>query len=157
MQNLEFVTQIGSWDISAKISLMLTNLCWYLVLRDCYQKQEKKQVRFMNIVTILNTCLLIFLSFVALIPEVNSYYTEIMEQFMRTVSMLFALKYLLPTYFEFFSILIKRRKYEFKKFHGSHEIPLAIVILVCLIWHIYWGLVGLYLWCFGLSQFYIFE
>ena len=38
----------GSWDISGKkclpagISIMLTNLCWYLALRDCYGRRTKQ-------------------------------------------------------------------------------------------------------------------
>ena len=59
---------------------------------------------------------------------------------MTTVICLVSLKFLLQTYFDYFWVLATRREYSFSDFHGKTEIPLAIIVIACLMFHIYYGL-----------------
>ena len=97
----------------------------------------------------------ILLSLISL--NINSFLAMLLEIFFSIVVMLFALKFLLSSYFVFFKILYERRKHEFREFHGSHEIALAMVILLCLIWHIWTYLKGMLLFGLFLSKYVLSE
>ena len=117
------------------------------VLRDRYQMQEKIQLATTKSVKIIIATICTLLAIACFLPQVDSFRVEIVASFTRTVVLLFTLKILIPTYYQFFKILMERRKYEFKKFHGSHEITLAIAIVICLLFHIFGSLNDLYLSC----------
>ena len=110
---------------------------------------------FWSIISYSTTGALILLSVISLM--INSFLTMLLEIFFSIVVMLFALKFLLSSYFVFFKILYERRKHEFKEFHGSHEIALAGVILSCLIWHIWIYMKAMLIYSFLLSLYILSE
>ena len=65
------------------------------------------------------TVLLTLLAVIAIImPGSYTYGYVIIEEFMSTIIMLVSLKFFLATYFDYFWILLTKRKYQFGNFHG---------------------------------------
>ena len=76
------------------------------------------------------TCIICGL--ISLIPTFNSAFGRLLLEFNLICMLSWLLRFLIPTYFSHFYLLYKRRNYEFHRFHASREIPLALIISLCM-------------------------
>ena len=102
------------------------------VLRDCYQKVERKHLKLVQwSITVITGFALVgsVFAFFDIVP-----YLVLLEinNVAQATILLLLIKILGSTYLSFFRVLFMRRKYEFTQVHGPREVPLALITIICL-------------------------